>query len=104
MPSSRASHTAQQLDTTVVSVTSALQRARATIEVSGTRSTDRGAEMDAAHRGLLARYVGAFEAHDIDGLTSLIKEDATQSGNPLMGAGGAERSRASNSAADSPPQ
>lgn len=84
MLSSRASHTAQLVDTTVVSVTSALQRARATIEVSGTRSTDSGAEMDAAHRGLLARYVGAFEAHDIDGLTSLIKEDATQSRDPLM--------------------
>ena len=60
MPSSRASHTAQLLETTVVSVTSALQRAQATIEVSGTRSTDRGAEMDVAHRGLLARYVGAL--------------------------------------------
>jgi RNA polymerase sigma-70 factor (ECF subfamily) len=42
------------------------------------RSTDSGAEMDDVQRGLQARYVEAFEAYDIDGLMSLIKEDATQ--------------------------
>jgi RNA polymerase sigma-70 factor (TIGR02960 family) len=75
----KATEAAQLLDTTVAAVNSALQRARATLETSGMRSTDSGAEMDDAQRGLLARYVEAFEAYDIDGLTSLIKEDATQS-------------------------
>jgi RNA polymerase sigma-70 factor, ECF subfamily len=75
----RATEAAQLLDTTVASVTSALQRARKTLQTSGMPSADSAAEMDAAQRGLLARYVEAFRAYDIDGLTSLIKEDATQS-------------------------
>ena len=37
------------------------------------------AELDPADRDLLARYVKAFEAYDIETLTSLIHEDATQS-------------------------
>ncbi len=35
--------------------------------------------MDDAQRELLARYVEAFEAYDVDALTSLIQEDASQS-------------------------
>ena len=75
----KATEAAQLLDTTVASVNSALQRARSTLETSGLRATDRPAEMDDAQRGLLARYVQALEAYDIDGLTSLIREDTTQS-------------------------
>jgi DNA-directed RNA polymerase specialized sigma24 family protein len=75
----RATEAAQLLDMTVASVTSALQRARKTLQTSGMPSADSAAEMDGAQRGLLGRYVEAFQAYDIDGLTSLIKEDATQS-------------------------
>ena len=41
------------------------------------------AELDEADRELLARYVEAFERYDIDALTSLIQEDATQSMPPF---------------------
>ena len=75
----KASEVAELLDTTVASVTSALQRARATLEASGASSTDPVPAMDESQRELLARYVEAFERYDIDALTSLIQEDATQS-------------------------
>src|SRR5881296_1996200 len=73
----KASEVAELLETSVASVNSALQRARATLETS-----DVGAErapLDDADRELLSRYVAAFEAYDIEALTSLIHEDATQS-------------------------
>ena len=35
--------------------------------------------LDEADRELLARYVEAFERYDIEALTALIHEDATQS-------------------------
>jgi RNA polymerase sigma-70 factor, ECF subfamily len=60
-------------------VTSALQRARATLEASGVSSTDPAPPLDEAQRELLKRYVDAFQRYDIDALTSLIREDATQS-------------------------
>jgi RNA polymerase sigma-70 factor (ECF subfamily) len=72
----KAAEVAELLETSVASVNSALQRARATLE-----ATDVGADrpLDDADRELLARYVQAFEAYDIEALTSLIREDATQS-------------------------
>jgi RNA polymerase sigma-70 factor (ECF subfamily) len=73
----KASEVAELLETSVASVNSALQRARATLETSDL-AADR-ARLDEADRELLSRYVKAFEAYDIDALTSLIHEDATQS-------------------------
>jgi RNA polymerase sigma-70 factor (ECF subfamily) len=73
----RASEVAELLETSVASVNSALQRARATLETSEI-GADR-APLDEADRELLSRYVAAFEAYDIEALTSLIHEDATQS-------------------------
>ena len=73
----KATEAAELLDTTVASVNSALQRARARLETSGLRATDDPTDMDDAQRALLARYVQAFEAYDLDGLTSLIREDTT---------------------------
>jgi RNA polymerase sigma-70 factor (ECF subfamily) len=73
----QASEAAELLETSVASVNSALQRARATLE-----SLDLDAAPPAAEEAdgeLLARYVAAFEAYDMDALTSLIHEDATQS-------------------------
>jgi RNA polymerase sigma-70 factor (ECF subfamily) len=60
-------------------VNSALQRARATLETSKVSASDSVPALDEADRELLARYVEAFEAYDIEALTSLIHEDATQS-------------------------
>jgi RNA polymerase sigma-70 factor, ECF subfamily len=74
----RAAEVAELLDTTVPSVNSALQRARATLEQADVR-TDAPVELDGPERELLERYVEAFEAYDMDALTALIHEDATQS-------------------------
>ena len=75
----KASEVAELLDTSVASVNSALQRARATLAASGVSSTDPVPALDESQRELLARYVEAFERYDMDALTSLIREDATQS-------------------------
>jgi RNA polymerase sigma-70 factor, ECF subfamily len=72
----KASEVAELLDTSVASVNSALQRARATLEASDLTPEGSFEEPD---RELLERYVQAFERYDIDALTSLIHEDATQS-------------------------
>jgi RNA polymerase sigma-70 factor (ECF subfamily) len=74
----KASEAAELLETSVASVNSALQRARATLETANVTATDR-AELDEPDRELLDRYVAAFEAYDIELLTALIAEDATQS-------------------------
>jgi RNA polymerase sigma-70 factor (ECF subfamily) len=72
----QASEAAELLETSVASVNSALQRARATLATADTAST---AELDDEARALLERYVAAFEAYDIDRLTELLHEDAIQS-------------------------
>jgi RNA polymerase sigma-70 factor, ECF subfamily len=78
----KASEVAELLNTTVASVNSALQRARATLETNKV-STEAKPSIDQADAELLARYVEAFERYDIDALTSLIQEDATQSMPPF---------------------
>jgi RNA polymerase sigma-70 factor, ECF subfamily len=75
----KASEVAELLDTSVASVNSALQRARATLEASNLSAADTSSSVDEADAELLARYVQAFEQYDMDALTSLIREDATQS-------------------------
>jgi RNA polymerase sigma-70 factor, ECF subfamily len=71
----QASEVAELLDTSVASVNSALQRARATLADADVQAAEPG-KVDPA---LLARYVDAFERYDIDALTALIQEDARQS-------------------------
>jgi len=79
----KASEAAELLDTSVASVNSALQRARATLEASDIRPSDPTPSLDPSGRELLARYVEAFERYDMEALTSLIHEDATQSMPPF---------------------
>jgi RNA polymerase sigma-70 factor (ECF subfamily) len=79
----KASEVAELLETSVASVNSALQRARATLDSADVIPADRVSELDEADRDLLARYVAAFEAYDIEALTSLVREDATQSMPPF---------------------
>ncbi len=74
-----ASEVAELLGTTVASVNSGLQRARATLAKSNLSAGDDHQPLTAADRRLLERYVAAFERYDLEGLTSLIREDATQS-------------------------
>ena len=72
----KASEVAELLGTSVASVNSALQRARATLQETEITPESSFEEPD---RELLERYVKAFEAYDMDTLTALIREDATQS-------------------------
>ena len=75
----KAAEVAELLDTSVASVNSALQRARATLESTNVSAADTAPAVDGVDAELLARYVTAFEQYDMDALTSLIQEDATQS-------------------------
>jgi RNA polymerase sigma-70 factor (ECF subfamily) len=73
----QAAEVAELLDTTVVSVNSALQRARSTLaSINVSESASTGALGD-ADKALLARYVEAFERYDIDSLVTLLHEDAS---------------------------
>jgi RNA polymerase sigma-70 factor (ECF subfamily) len=72
-----AAEVAESLDTSVASVNSALQRARATL---ATRDlTEARGPLSDAQASLLDRYVEAFERYDVDALTGLLHQDATLS-------------------------
>jgi RNA polymerase sigma-70 factor (ECF subfamily) len=79
----KASEVAELLETSVPSVNSALQRARATIEATDLSIADTSRSVDEADAELLGRYVEAFERYDMEALTSLIREDAIQSMPPF---------------------
>ena len=79
----KASEVAELLDTSVASVNSALQRARATLDEQELSVTDASRSVDDADEELLSRYVAAFEAYDMDALVPLIQEDAIQSMPPF---------------------
>src|SRR4051794_20891743 len=76
----QAAEIAELLDTTVASVNSALQRARATL---GDADLSAPTLADQADKELLARYVAAFEAYDIPSLVALLHEDASISMPPI---------------------
>ena len=71
-----ATEVAELLDTSVASVNSALQRARATLAAADLGG-DAPLQVDDEQQALLARYVAAFESYDIASLVALIHEDAT---------------------------
>jgi RNA polymerase sigma-70 factor (ECF subfamily) len=79
----QATEVAELLETSVASVNSALQRARSTLAESNVSATAPAPKLNEADRALLARYVEAFERYDMDALTALIREDATQSMPPF---------------------
>ena len=80
----QATEVAELLDTSVASVNSALQRARATLAKSKAESgAAQPKPLSAADREMLERYVSAFEAYDVKRLTALIREDAKQSMPPF---------------------
>jgi RNA polymerase sigma-70 factor (ECF subfamily) len=79
----KASEVAELLETSVASVNSALQRARATLDERDMSATDAATPMDPAQKEFLARYVDAFQRYDVDALTALLREDATQSMPPF---------------------
>jgi len=69
-----AAEVAELLDVSVASVNSSLQRARATVEEH--LPAPEPAALEPVERDLLERYVAAFEHDDVDGLVSLLREDA----------------------------
>lgn len=75
-----AAEAAECLDMSVPALNSALQRARTKLEGLDHRT---GGPLDASQQQLLERYVAAFEAFDVDGLTQLLHEDATLSMPPF---------------------
>ncbi|MGI5402493.1 sigma-70 family RNA polymerase sigma factor [Streptomyces sp. CA-135486] len=75
----KASEVAELLATSVASVNSALQRARATLAESEPAAADAADPLDDEQKKLLDRYVAAFEGYDMKALTALLREDATMS-------------------------
>ena len=72
----QAAEVAELLDTTVASVNSALQRARATLS---TLDVEAAPAVTADQRDLLARYVDAFERYDVESLVAILHDDAVMS-------------------------
>ncbi|MGH3977792.1 MAG: sigma-70 family RNA polymerase sigma factor [Pseudonocardiaceae bacterium] len=73
----QASEVAELLETSVASVNSALQRARATLAARDVDASPQPVAPD--HQTLLARYVDCFERYDITSLVSLLRDDAVMS-------------------------
>jgi RNA polymerase sigma-70 factor (ECF subfamily) len=71
----QATEVAELLDTSVASVNSALQRARATIEELELDTAGPSTVSDAEQQELLANYVSAFEAYDIATFVTLLRDD-----------------------------
>jgi len=84
-----AAEVADLIDASVPTVTSLLQRARATLaRVQADHAAREGtfadlASLDAEAEALLDRYLAAFEAYDIDAFTALLHEEATQTMPPF---------------------
>jgi RNA polymerase sigma-70 factor, ECF subfamily len=76
-----AAEAAQVLDSSVASVNSALQRARATL--TALPDHERPAAVDPENADLLARYVDAFQRYDMKALITLIHEDAVMTMPPF---------------------
>jgi RNA polymerase sigma-70 factor (ECF subfamily) len=70
-----AAEVAQVLDSSVASVNSSLQRARATLRAAGPVLEELREPDDPAERAVLERYLSAFEAADVPGLTRLLADD-----------------------------
>ncbi|MGA5117469.1 sigma-70 family RNA polymerase sigma factor [Streptomyces pseudogriseolus] len=81
----RASEVAELLGTSVASVNSALQRARATLAERREPGADAAVSdpLDEDQKKLLDRYVAAFEGYDMSALTALLHEDAVMTMPPF---------------------
>ncbi len=78
-----ADEVARLLGSSVASVNSALQRARSTVALVDSSPARASGPLSAAQDELLARYCEAFEQYDVDGLVSLLHEDASMSMPPF---------------------
>lgn len=78
----QAAEVAELLDTSVASVNSALQRARATLSAHDVAASQ-PRTVTADQQALLAKYVDAFERYDVSLLVTLLRDDAIMSMPPL---------------------
>ena len=75
----QATEVAELLDTTVASVNSALQRARATLQSIDVDAAEAAGRVSPEHEELLARYVDAFERYDVAALVAMMRDDVVMS-------------------------
>ena len=75
---------AELLESTVASVNSALQRARATLATVDAGTEDDFEPMNETQKDLLERYVRAFTDYNITAMVELLREDATASMPPFQ--------------------
>jgi RNA polymerase sigma-70 factor (ECF subfamily) len=84
----QASEVAELLGTSVASVNSALQRARATLDGVDPDALSAGASkpgaVDSGREDLLASFMSAFESYDIDGIVALLRDDVEFSMPPFQ--------------------
>jgi RNA polymerase sigma-70 factor (TIGR02960 family) len=80
-----ATEVADMLDSTVESVTSALKRARASLELKLPMGCDSvsAASVSASEDAIVARFVAAYESSDLDSLVALLTDDVFISMPPL---------------------
>jgi RNA polymerase sigma-70 factor, ECF subfamily len=79
----QATEVAELLETSVASVNSALQRARATLTTLQSEPLDAVDPLDEQQQDLLARYMDAFQRYDIPALVQLLREDVILSMPPF---------------------
>ena len=79
----KAEEAAELLDTSVASVNSALQRARATLATHDVESTATVGAMDEQQQELVERYAEAFQAYDMESLVALLHDDVSMSMPPF---------------------
>ena len=80
----RAAEVAEMLDSSVESVTSALKRARATLESRPRAGAEAPPQPNSpAERELVDRLAAAFEANDVDGIVALLADDVRLTMPPL---------------------
>ena len=79
-----AAEAAEILGTTVISVNSALRRARASVEAAGAHPDRVDEPTEAEQRVWIERYMRAFVEADIEGLTRLLAEDVLMEMPPML--------------------
>jgi RNA polymerase sigma-70 factor, ECF subfamily len=79
-----AAETADALGTSVASVNSSLQRARARVKEAGAEPERLGEPSAAEQRAWVERYMKAFENADVDGIKRLLTEDVVMEMPPMF--------------------
>jgi RNA polymerase sigma-70 factor, ECF subfamily len=79
-----AAEAADVLGTTVASVNSSLQRARARVKAAGVEAEQIGEPSTAEQRAWVERYMRAFQAADVEGIKQLLTEDVVMEMPPML--------------------